>query len=174
MGDPSIFPKWVTKIYHPSDPKDPDYGNKKAMTKFFEHATTMKNREIIMAYFWSYHTPIKASSRVIFIEPPDCVIVSVLNGDCTDYALPPMSTFRDAEVEKAWGHILDDYLARLYPKNIVSQPEKADEVLAIPALPFSLPARTIPPVLEPGGWGRKPPAQKRSADAPDFRSGQRS
>ena len=27
--------------------------DKKAMTKFFEHATTMINREIIMAYFWS-------------------------------------------------------------------------------------------------------------------------
>ena len=72
MGDPSIFPKWVTNIYHPSD-----------------------------------------------------------------------------------------------PKNFVSQPEKDDKELAIPDLPFSLPARAPPPVLETGGWGRKPSAQKRSSEAPE-------
>jgi len=176
MGNPDIFPKWITKTYHPSDPKDKDYGSKKALAKFFVNAKTMPHKEIVMAYFWSYHTPIEISDRVIFIEPPDSVMVAAITGASPDYALPPMATFRDAEVEKVWGHTLDKYLSQLYPRNIVSQPKGSSPVPedsnpAIPAISLGPPHHNpAPQAALTGGWGMRPP--QRPPEAPNEGWGQ--
>ena len=114
--DPTIFPLWTHKQYHPIDPNDPEYSCEWKQEQYYARCKTNSDRDILAAHWWSYHT--SSCFGCTFTEPADCVIISVLSQSLPANAgivLQPLTAIRDPDLANAWDSTLSAYLQAVFP-----------------------------------------------------------